>query len=80
MLHFGTLPQMELVMEPFWRSMSECKLMPLTTDYFPSDKLINNTQKYHNDLSMVYQTRSGFILKPEDYLNEYICLRLTQNF
>jgi hypothetical protein len=29
---------------------------------------------------MVYQTKTGFIKTVEDYLNEYICLRLTQNF
>lgn len=51
LLHFGTPQQVESVMEPFWKSLCECKLMPLTTDFVPSDKVLKNTQKYHNELS-----------------------------
>lgn len=67
-------------MEPFWRSLCECKLLPLTTDFYPGEKLLKNTQKYHNELSQVYQTKTQLIRNVEEYLNEYVCLRLTQNF
>lgn len=80
MLHFAPLQTIESAMEPFWRSLSECKLMPLTTDYHPADKELKNKQLYHNDHSTVNVTKTGFIKRSEDYLTEYICLRLTQNF
>ena len=38
MLHYGSTQQLEMIMEPFWRSLCECKLMPLTTDYYPGNK------------------------------------------
>ena len=71
---------MEQVMEPFWRSLCECKLLPITTDYFPEEKEIKITARYHNELSQVNHSKTGFIRTIEDYLTEYICLRLTQNF
>jgi hypothetical protein len=80
LLHYGTTQQLETVMDPFWRSLCECKLLPLTTDYYPCEKEIKNTQRYHNELSQVNSSRTGFIRSIDDYLNEYICLRLTQNF
>lgn len=54
--------------------------MPLTTDYFPNENQLKNTQKYHNELSQVYQKKMALIRNVDDYLHEYICLRLTQNF
>ena len=67
-------------MEPFWKSLCECKLLPLTTDHFPEQSQLKNTQRYHNELSQVNSTKTGLIRTMEDYLTEYICLRLTQNF
>jgi hypothetical protein len=54
--------------------------MPLTTDYFPEIKDLNNITRYHNDFSQVNLIKTGFIRSLEDYLTEYVCLRLTQNF
>jgi hypothetical protein len=42
LLYYGTTQQLEIIMEPFWRSLSECKLMPLTTDYYPGEKDLKN--------------------------------------
>jgi hypothetical protein len=78
--HFEAPSKLEAIMESFWKSLSECKLLPLTTDFFPPDKLLNNYQRYHFELSQVYVNKTGFIKTINDYLTEYICLRLTQNF
>ena len=67
-------------MEPFWKSLTECKLLPLTTDYFPEKQEINNTNRYLNDLSFINVDKTGFMRTIEEFLTEYICLRLTQNF
>jgi hypothetical protein len=71
-------------MEPFWKSLCECKLLPLTTDYCPSDKeLVAKTGKknlYQHEFDTPELFASPLIRTIDDYLNEYICLRLTQNF
>jgi hypothetical protein len=71
---------MEMIMEPFWRSMSECKLLPLTTDFFPGEKELMTKTKYQNEPATPWFFKLPFIHTVDDYLNEYICLRLTQNF
>ncbi len=80
MLHYGSTQQLELIMEPFWKSLTECKLLPLTTDFFPEQKDINNTSRYFNDFSLINIVKTGFMRTIEDFITEYICLRLTQNF
>ena len=69
-------------MEPFWKSLTECKLLPLTTDFFPEQKDLNNVSRYLNDLSLINEvkTKTGLMRTFEDFITEYICLRLTQNF
>ena len=66
-------------MEGFWKNLCECKLLPLTTDYFPQDSLIGNKAKYHYELSQAnfFAKKGGLITTVEEYLTEYICLRLT---
>lgn len=77
MLHYGSTQQLELIMEPFWKSLTECKLLPLTTDFFPEQKDINNTSRYLNDFSLINVVKTGFMRTIEDFITEYICLRLT---
>eukprot|EP00347_Sterkiella_histriomuscorum_P009116 403342460 len=82
LIKFGKTQQLELIMEGFWKNLCECKLLPLTTDYFPQDSLIGNKAKYHYELSQAnfFAKKGGLITTVEEYLTEYICLRLTQNF
>jgi len=69
-------------MEGFWRNICECKLLPLTSEFLPVDSELKKKNKYHYELSQanVVTKKNGLIRNAEEYLTEFICLRLTQNF
>jgi len=80
---YGASNHIEQVFDGFWKNLCECKLMPLTTDYFPNDTVKNNKTKYSLDPRQavnVTTKKKGIIQTLDDYLREYICLRLSQNF
>jgi len=61
-------------MEGFWRSLCECKLLPLTSAFFPDEKKLNTLSQYKKEECSV-----DFLNKVEK-IKDNLCLRLTQNF
>ena len=54
--------------------------MPLTTDYFPKDNDIENSQKYHKNEEIPIDkpiNTVSLVHNEGKYLEEFICLRLT---
>ncbi|CDW71794.1 UNKNOWN [Stylonychia lemnae] len=82
LVKMGQIQQLEHIMDGFWKNICECKLLPLTTDFFPHESQLRNKNKYHYELSQasVVSRKGGLIQNFEQYFTEYICLRLTQNF
>jgi len=67
----------------FWKNICECKLLPLTTDFFPSDVDFKNLERYHkHEQQHLDKPKNSISLVPSDkhYLEEFLCLRLVQNF
>lgn len=59
--------------------------MPLTSEFMPPDSELKKKTKYHYEPSQanVVTKKFGLIRSSDDshdYLTEFICLRLTQNF
>ena len=71
-----------MIFANFWKNVCECRLLPITTDYFPDDQKKDDANKY-------YRSEDNIITKPQNeitmvkdkcaYVEEFLCLRLTQN-
>lgn len=66
----------------FWKNICECKLLPLTTDFFPSEVDFNRRGLYRSHKEHLDKPKNSISLVPSDkhYLEEFLCLRLVQNF
>ena len=67
----------------FWKNLCECRLLPLTTDFHPEDKEISNIKEYYcNEQGLIERpvgNRVTLFTSDQDFLEEFLCLRLTQN-
>lgn len=69
----------EFVFANFWKNITECRLLPITTDFYPDDKMIDNPNKYRCDPITLDKPENGITMmsRPTDFLNEFLGLRFT---
>lgn len=61
-----------------WKSLTQPAILPLTTDFVPSLKMMDKSYDVNNFYQLLIDKHESPFLTPEDLMQELICLRLTQ--
>jgi hypothetical protein len=64
----------------FWRNICECRLLPLTIDYQPTQGEVSNREVYYMNENKILekpQNEVTFVKTDGNFIEELVCLRLT---